>query len=175
MLRRLSAIAVFALALLSGSLRAEDFKSHFVTSNPPQLMPDFVFTDGSGKSLNLADFRGQAVVLNLWASWCGPCVEEMPSLDALQGQFAGKNLTVIALDEDRNADLAPVFFKRHEIKNLQVYNDAAGHGASALHARGLPTTILIRADGKEIGFMEGAADWSSPEIAAFLRSHLIEP
>ena len=175
MFRSICAIAVFAFILVS-SAHAEDNPGHFIVATPPVPMPDFVFEDHNGKSMTLADFKGHPVLLNLWASWCGPCVEEMPSLDRLQGLLANKGLIVIALDQERNgAEIAAEFFKRHGIKNLSVYSDPSGRVASLLHARGLPTSFLIRADGKLDGAVAGGTDWSAPDMVAFLRSRLATP
>jgi len=176
MFRTLSAIAVFMLFLGIGSARAEDVASVFVPLSTPEALPAFVFEDAEGKSLRLDDFRGKAVVLNIWASWCPPCVAEMPSLDALQKNFPDRKLVVIALNADRGGTVATVnFFRRHEIHNLSVYNDPTGRVSSVLHARNLPTSFLIAPDGKEIGMVEGDADWSSAESIAFLREKLMKP
>jgi thiol-disulfide isomerase/thioredoxin len=167
------AIALFILAVLASPLRAEDFASRFVAITPPKALPPFLFEDGNGQSLRLADFHGHPVLLNLWATWCGPCVEEMPSLDALQNALRGKGLAVIALNEDRDGDAAAVFFKRHGIRSLSVYTDPSGHVPSALHAHGLPMSFLIDAEGQEIGYVEGDVDWSSPDTMAAIRSRLL--
>jgi thiol-disulfide isomerase/thioredoxin len=167
------AIALFILAVWTAPLRADDFASHFVAVTPPQALPPFLFEDGKGQLLRLADFHGHPVLLNLWASWCGPCVEEMPSLDALQSAFRSKGLAVIALSEDRGEDVAAVFFKRHGIRNLPIYADPSGRVPSVLHAHGLPMSFLIDAQGQEIGYVEGGVDWSSPDTMAAIRSRLL--
>ena len=173
MLLRLFAIAVFVLTLAAMPVRAAGLHGQFFKTVPPQPLPDFVFEDEHGQILRLADFRGHAVLLNLWASWCGPCVEEMPSLDALQGQAGNANLIVIAIDEQHSAPSeAEAFYKRHSIKNLKIYVDPTGRIASALHARGLPATFLIDANGNSIGKVEGGLDWTSPTAATLLNEQL---
>jgi thiol-disulfide isomerase/thioredoxin len=173
MFRNSSAIALFILIALAVPLRAEEFSRQFTAVTPPAALPDFLFEDGKGQSLRVADFRGHALLLHLWATWCGPCVEEMPSLDALQAKIGGANLTVIAINEERSgADAAASFYKRHGVKNLAVYSDPSGRIASLLHARGLPMSFLIDATGHEIGRIDGSADWGSAETAAQFRDIL---
>jgi hypothetical protein len=98
----------------------------------------------------------------------------MPSLDGLQGALKNQNLVVIALDQERNgADAAAGFFKRHEIKNLALYVDPTGRISSLLHARGLPMSFLIDADGKMNGFVVGGTDWTAPDMIALIRSRVL--
>ena len=176
MFRHIFAIAVFLCLTATLPARGETFDSGYVPINPPQTLPDFTFQDAKGSTFRLADFRGTAVLLNLWATWCGPCVRELPSLDSLQGQLQGQNFTVIAIDEERNsAEVAGIWFKKHEIKNLMSYSDPSGHIASLLHARGVPVTYLINKEGLAIGMLEGGMDWSSPSIVEFIRENLLSP
>lgn len=168
------AIAVFILLALPVLARAQDFSGHLVTPDQPTAMPDFIFQDASGQSLRLEDFRGHPLILNLWATWCGPCVREMPSLDALQAMLAADGVQIIALDEERNSvTLAESFFKRHEIKNLKLYADPGGRASSALHLQGLPTSILIDSQGRSVGIIEGGVNWMSPSMIAAVRQHLL--
>lgn len=170
---RLSAIAVFILILWS-PVEASQYPGDFQPANPPGPLPAFVFADSQGNSASLNDFRGRPVLLNLWATWCGPCVQEMPSLDRLQSLLADKNLVVVALDQERDsADRTTSFFKRYNIKNLSVYSDPSGGRISTLlRAHGLPISILINPDGTMNGFVSGGTDWSSPDMVAFLRARL---
>lgn len=169
------AIAVFTLflVLIGQPVRAEDLPGHFVPANPPGPLPDFVFEDGHGKQLRLQDFHGRPVLLNLWATWCGPCVQEMPSLDRLQNALADKKLVVIALDQERNgADLTAAFFRAHGIGNLGIYSDPSGRTTSVLHVRAMPTSLLIDANGNLNGMVVGGIDWMAPDMIAFLRSRI---
>ena len=169
---RFSATAVFLLMLSFGAAHAAG-TSDLVPANPPVALPSFTFQDSKGQTLNLADFKGRPVLLNLWATWCGPCVQEMPSLDHLQALLADKNLVVIALDQEHDgATLTASFFQRHEIHNLGIYVDPSVRASSILHARGLPTSFLIGADGKMNSFIMGATDWASPAMVALIRERL---
>jgi thiol-disulfide isomerase/thioredoxin len=144
----------------------------FVTHATPAAVPALSFVDASGKTLSLDDFKGKVVLLNLWATWCAPCVEEMPALDRLQEKLGGDGFTVLALAMDRQGrPLVEPFLEKLGVKNLPMYLDPSGNATRALKARGLPTTVLIDRDGKEIGRLEGAAAWDSVAAAAFLRFH----
>ena len=172
MLFKLSAIALFIVLSVS-SARAAEYPGGFVPANPPVALPDFVFEDAHGQNLTLADFRGRPVLLNLWATWCGPCVQEMPSLDHLQALLQDKNLVVIALDQERDALVRTTsFFQRHDIKNLAIYTDQTGRTSSILHTKSLPMSFLVTADGKMDGFVMGSTDWDAPDMLAFIRARL---
>ncbi len=121
----------------------------------------------------LADYRGRGVVLNFWATWCAPCVREMPALDRLQVMLKGTGVEVVTLSEDRNgAALISRFFEVNELKNLPKLIDPKGVALKAYGVRTLPMTLLINADGAEIGRVIGVSEWDSPETAAFLRGCL---
>ena len=142
----------------------------FEADDPPRPATNVPFVDGEGRSRTLAEFRGEGVVLNLWATWCAPCVREMPQLDRLKGLLAGDGIRVLALSEDRGgAPLVKKFYDVNGIKNLEVLIDAGGNVLRDLRIRGLPTTVLIDAEGREVGRALGAAEWESDAMVAFLR------
>ncbi len=136
--------------------------------------PDAGFVDGAGKPVKLADFKGQAVVLNLWATWCAPCVKEMPTLAALQSAYAGKGLKVVALSADSAmaTDKAKAFIGAHP--PLDFYQDASSAVPTALNPpiEGFPTTLLYDRAGHLKGVMEGDTDWNSPDAKAVVNSLL---
>ncbi len=124
------------------------------------------FLDADGKKMTLEHFRGQIVVLNLWATWCTPCVAEMPALDRLQDQLKDVGVTVVALSIDRGGPpVVKEFFAQNGVKHLQVYVDPSMHAQSDLSVFGLPTTILIDRKGNERGRLVGPADWNEAEAA----------
>lgn len=141
--------------------------------NPPRPAPAIQFADANGQTHALSDFRGHAIVLNLWATWCVPCVAEMPALAALSRTLAPSDIAVLPLSSDRGgANVVRGFFERFEIKGLPVLIDPHGAAASALSAEGIPTTILIDAAGRERGRLEGPADWNSPDMVTKVRALL---
>src|SRR3546814_70278 len=122
------------------------------------------FMDGSGKRLSLADFRGKLVLLNLWATWCGPCREEMPTLDRLQATLGGSDFEVVALSIDRaGMGVVDAFYAEIGVKSLARYIDESGKSAQQLNAVGLPTTLLLDREGREIARHVGPAAWETPE------------
>jgi thiol-disulfide isomerase/thioredoxin len=129
------------------------------------LSPPFV--DGAGRDLTLADFRGRVVLLNVWATWCGPCRAEMPTLDALQARLGGADFHVLPLSIDR-AGLGPVrrFYDEIGIRHLELYLAEDIRAMRAFAVIGLPTTLLIDREGREIGRLTGPAEWDSPEAIA---------
>lgn len=183
MFLRLSAIAVFIVAvgcLLAGAIlmrpvtvHASDFAGRFITTKAQQAVPLFQFDDEKGSAHDLKDYRGRYVLLNLWATWCGPCVKEMPSLNTLQRQFDPHQLVVLAVNEDRNGSVAAeAFYTRHNLKALPIFIDTSGQAPFLLHTPGLPLTVLIDPQGVEIGRVEGEEDWSAPDSIAYLKSQM---
>lgn len=139
----------------------------------PQVMPGFRFEDGNGRSLTLADFAGKVVLLNIWATWCIPCREEMPTLDRLQAELGGPEFEVVALPIDRGGlEAVQEFFSEIGIERLAVYLDRSGKAANVLGAVGLPTTLLIDREGRELGRLVGPAEWDAPEMLDAIRGHL---
>ena len=138
-------------------------------------VPEIRFTTADGAAHTLADYAGQGVVLNLWATWCVPCIAEMPALDALARLVASERVVVLALSSDRGG-APPVerFYREKGIQTLPILLDQRGDAARALGARGIPTTLLIDRAGKERGRLEGAADWASADSVGVIR-RLIGP
>lgn len=138
----------------------------------PQPLPSLTVRDGTGKSFDLQTVRGRVILLNVWATWCPPCRQEMPSLDRLQAQLGSNEFEVMALSMDIGEDggrLVRAFYKEVDIQRLAVYQDVQGGAISQLKAVGVPTTLLINRQGQEVGRMSGTAEWDSPEIVAALR------
>lgn len=157
----------FDQSLLIGEMA--DFEYAF----PPRGAPQIAF-EHAGEAVMLADFQGKAVLVNFWATWCAPCLKELPSLDALQGDLGGKRFEVVAIAADpRGPEVAQQFLDRLEIKNLKLYADPRLAMASSIGgANVLPVSILYDAKGREVGRLVGEADWESPEAVRLVRSAL---
>jgi thiol-disulfide isomerase/thioredoxin len=148
----------------------------FAMASELRPAPTTEFRTPTGKRLTLADFRGRVVLLNIWATWCGPCRAEMPSLDRLQAMHKGDGLAVIALSVDRDGGGAVRrFFQQSGIRSLSPYLDANGAIASAVRARSIPTTVLIDRDGNVVGSLVGAIRWDSPDALVLIRRYLETP
>ena len=130
--------------------------------------PAITFQDESGRPTTMAAFRGKPALVNLWATWCAPCVIEMPSLDAL-AQREGEALQVVALSQDLGGrDLVTRFFAARRFRALEANLDADMAFMTSLRIETLPTTILYDAGGKEVWRMTGRADWESERVARLL-------
>jgi len=142
---------------------------------PPLPVPDIRFLDADGKEKTLKDFKGQVVLVNFWATWCAPCIRELPSLDRLQAQMGGKDFTVLAVSVDRGGTkTAAPFLEKHGWKNLTVNMDRNMALSRALGVRGMPSTYLISRTGAVMGVLVGPAEWDSEEAKALIRYYLDE-
>ncbi len=142
----------------------------FSIYDKPRPLPGFSFMGEDGRALTLADFRGKVILLNVWATWCPPCREEMPTLDRLQARLGGADFEVIALSIDQEGvGVIRDFYRSIGIKALRVYVEPTNQPPPALNVRGLPTTLLIDGQGREIGWKAGPAEWDTPEVEALIR------
>jgi peroxiredoxin len=128
--------------------------------------PDFTVSDGA-TTVHLASYRGHVVLLNFWASWCGPCIEEMPSL--LELHHDQPNLAVLAVSIDEDADAYNRFVARRRVDLITV-RDPGQQAAKLYHTEMWPETYVIDRQGIIRRKFIGAQDWNSPEIRAYLKS-----
>lgn len=151
-----------AVAALGAPAAAESLmKLHEAARDLPALS----FVDEDGQELTLADFRGRVVLLNIWATWCVPCREEMPTLDALQTKLGGPDFQVLPLSVDRTgSDVVQRFYAEISISTLGVYLSDQRQAMSALGVLGLPTTLLIDRNGREIARFVGPAEWDGSDV-----------
>jgi thiol-disulfide isomerase/thioredoxin len=141
----------------------------------PNPLAELAFATPEGTKASLADFKGRTVLLNLWATWCLPCRQEMPALDRLQGMFGSKDFAVVAVNIDTaKLDRPKAFLQEVGVKNLKLYTDNTAAAFQTLKQAGkvlgLPTTILIGKNGCEIGTMAGPAQWDSEDALALLNA-----
>ncbi len=147
--------------------------SGFAAAAQPVAAPPARFKAANGTRLTLEDFRGQVVLLNIWATWCVPCRSEIASLDRLQAMHGADGLEVLAVSVDRDgAGEVRRFYQQSGIRNLKLYVDSDRGTQSAFRARSIPTTVLIDRDGNIVGSLVGAAQWDSPEAQALVRRYL---
>ena len=137
---------------------------------PPRPVAATPFTDAAGKPLTLADFRGRVLVVNFWATWCAPCVREMPTLDTLQAKLGGRAFAVLAINQDRGGEkVAAPFVQKNGWRHLTLYTEPDGHFVRDENLQGLPTSIIVDKDGREVARVEGPRDWDNAETISALQ------
>jgi len=180
-----AALIVSAIVVKSPRLASPERLASTETPVPPVLEKillapkagegafDTPFFNVKEEELTLSAFKGQGVVLNFWATWCLPCVREMPALDNLATKLKERGVHVVALSEDRKAlDMVPAFYASKGIENLDIYYDVKSRLSRKLGVAGLPTTVLIAADGHEVGRVKGAVEWDADAIVEYLAQAL---
>ena len=154
---------------------SDDFDQRLVRFDPPLAFKNIEFHTALDKSLSLEDLKGQWIVLNFWASWCPPCVAEMPSLQMLQDSYGNAGVQVIAIGLDRNMDGAKL---RHVLSKYNFGPIAAYYGnwpsiKKSFEVEGLPTTYILSPNGQSIAKLSGHADWMDEDVQRFIKN-LIE-
>ena len=129
------------------------------------------FLDSNGKTIKLSDYKGNLVIINFWATWCAPCRDEMPSLDALKANVIFDNLEVFPINIGKdNLDKSNKFFSDIKIKNLEIYFDNPKTLAKSFALRGLPTTILFNKDGDEFARILGSIDFTDEKFLNWIKN-----
>jgi len=166
------ALAALVLALSATPGRADSAMpgkpGQLIETRPPGPVPALSFTDIAEQPANLDTYKGKPLILNLWATWCAPCVKEMPSLARLAAEIKDQGVAVVAISEDRGGKfVVDPFLKEHQITGLPIYLDKTMSTGKAFKATTiLPMTLLIDANGNEIGRVYGDRDWDTPESKA---------
>ncbi|WP_101340156.1 TlpA family protein disulfide reductase [Cereibacter azotoformans] len=150
------------------TLLAGDMKKLVIHAEARPL-PEVTLADLDEAPRSLSDWRGRWVVANFWATWCAPCREEMPTLDRLEAEMGGEGFSVVTVATGRNA--VPgirKFFEEAEVTHLPVLRDPKSALARQIGVMGLPVTLVLDPEGREVARLIGDADWDSPEAMAVL-------
>jgi thiol-disulfide isomerase/thioredoxin len=183
---RLGLLAFAVAAVLAGAVVAvgaaggpPTLKGGYGAYEPlpePKPAPSTAFLDPDGRPIKLDAYRGRLLLVNLWATWCAPCVKELPSLDRLQAALGGDRFQVLLVSVDRKGlEVAEPFLKKLGIEHLRTSADPKSELARAFGTGGLPTSILIDADGRIVGQMLGDAEWDSQAAKALILHYLDKP
>ena len=144
--------------------RSELPVGRFTLLETPREIPETAIFDAAGNPVFLKDFEGAYLVVNVWATWCEPCREEMPALDQLTRNLGNRNIRVLPISIDTTgAANIESFYRLHKLTDLPGFMDPDQNTMRTLNVFGIPTTILIDPDGREIGRMVGPANWDSQE------------
>ncbi|MDQ2736243.1 MAG: TlpA family protein disulfide reductase [Pseudomonadota bacterium] len=180
--RQILAVAGAAAVLVAGSSvyrwRASETDPKLTAFEPhpaPRDLAPLRFSDEAGRELSLASFRGRVVLLNVWATWCPPCVQEMPTLDRLQAALGGSTFEVVTVSMDSGGlSVVQAFFRQIGVKHLHPYLDAFQEVGN-LGAMGIPLTLLVDREGREAGRKLGPATWDDPKVVQTIRGYLTIP
>jgi len=143
----------------------------FTVFEAPERPDPVSFVDAEGKARSFDDWKGKVVLVNVWATWCGPCRHEMPALDRLQAELGSDGFEVLAISLDRSGlDLPKAFYVENNIEHLALYNDASSRTGVALGVFGMPTTVLLDREGRLIGRLVGPAEWDAPDAVALMKA-----
>ncbi|MDH5187544.1 MAG: TlpA family protein disulfide reductase [Rhodospirillaceae bacterium] len=133
------------------------------------------FFDVEANGQTIKNLAGNGLIINFWATWCVPCVKEMPALDNLAALLGQKGVKVIALSVDRlPLEKVPAFYLETGIKNLDVLYDDKGVISRLMGVKGLPTTVLVKSDGTVFGSVSGMMEWDNPEVVSYLARVLVD-
>lgn len=152
----------------------DDGMARFIRANVRLPLPEATLLAPDGQPRPLAAFRGKVVLLNLWASWCLPCLAEMPALDRLQKAKGGAAFEVVAINLDRKAEAAKAFLAEHNIKALAFYRDQGLSVYKAFGAPDLPLSVLVDRKGRIIGRLSGGAHWDGADAHKLIDAALAE-
>ena len=148
---------------------------NFIAASAARQGPNVELVNGNGDPRRLADFEGKVVMVNFWASWCAPCLRELPSIDRLQAKMASDDFTVVAINIDQEGlQVAEPFARRLNLPSLSLYLDPRGIVSRAMGVQVMPTTVLYDRKGRELGRLEGGAEWDTPEAQALLQYYIDE-
>jgi len=163
-----TAVAAGANAAGLEALRAGEMRK-LVVHDAPRAVPEASFLDAADGLHPLSGWRGRVVVLNFWATWCAPCRDEMPSLSALEAAMGGPDLAVVPVATGRNSVAAiGRFLDEIGVNNLPVLRDPTMAFAREMAVMGLPVTVILDREGREVARLTGHADWAAPEAQALL-------
>ena len=149
-------------------LFAKDSLKKLTSLENSPVQPSMVFKGPDGTEMRLSDYKGKVILVNIWATWCAPCIAEMPMLDELQAKKGSDNFEVVTISLDRTPEEAAKWFKENGIKNLPLWHDSTYGVSGKLALPGLPTSIFYNTQGQEIARIPGEVDWTSEEALALV-------
>jgi thiol-disulfide isomerase/thioredoxin len=165
-------IIFFYLTTISFSYSIEDPSiKNIVINKYPKTYKNVIFKDINNNDINLDDYKNKLLIINFWATWCAPCLEEMPSLDILQFDKRFQNLKIFPINIGKEDSIkSKNFFSKLNIKNLDIYFDPTVNLAKKFSLRGIPTTILFNKNGEEFARIIGSIDFEDKKFIDWLQN-----
>lgn len=150
--------------------------SGFVLLKERFAAPDIPFTDESGNVRHISDFKNQVILVNFWATWCAPCIHEMPSLDRLQADLGSNDFKVVAINQDIKGlkKAKPMLREKLDLHNLDLFLDPKLKMGRAFNIQGMPATFAIDRKGQIVGAYTGPAEWDSDDAKSLLQALIDE-
>ncbi len=171
-LKRTLSVVLLILSIQSYFQSSQAQLSSYQSVQPAEKI-DFEFTDPDGKNHKISDFKGKIIILNFWATWCPPCVAEMPSLNNLAETFPDQELVIIPLCQDiKLLEDAKRLYDNKKLSKLHLYFDKNSQGVKSLGVKGLPTTFILDRDGYLIGKLQGGTEWDHYEVLDLIQSYI---
>ena len=165
-------LVIFIFVISVATANEAPIIKNLVINNELKTYDEITFLNSDKKIVKLSDYKGNLVLLNFWASWCAPCKEEMPSLDALKGNSELDNIKIFPINIGKDSlKKSEQFFEDLNIKNLKIYFDNPTTLAKAFKLRGVPTTILFNKDGKEFSRIIGSIDFKDSEFIEWIKNY----
>ncbi|MGH7120434.1 MAG: TlpA disulfide reductase family protein [Acetobacteraceae bacterium] len=166
----ISALGLAALARRAEAAQLAPLSRVLVEVRPPQKPPGFSFLSANGEKRTLADYRDRGIVLNIWATWCVPCLAEMPALDRLSALVKDVSISVLPVSIDAKGPSAvKAYYAAHRIEHLPILLDPSGDIAAAFKVPGIPASFIFDRKGRLVAHCLGAADWDTPPAIAMIR------
>ena len=168
----LSLVFILLVSLAFAAEGREDDLFSKIRINPirgDKRVPDFFLKDLTGKKVEIKQYKGKIIFLNFWATWCGPCKEEMPSLEVLHRQFKGENFVLMTISVDYEGLIPVREFLNKQRYTFPVLLDPNGEVLDLFEVKGIPTTFIIDKRGRVIGRAIGPRDWKSPEVFSLIK------
>jgi peroxiredoxin len=163
------AVGVLLGALLWSAVRRPSQGADPSVGRP---LPELALQDETGRAATLGRLDGTVTVVNVWASWCAPCIEELPSLQALHAQLGGEGLRVVGISVDDDPAEGRLAARKLGVTYPVLYDPAGNHVYDELDIEGLPTTFVVSRDGRVTGVLRGIADYATPQAVAHFREML---
>jgi peroxiredoxin len=162
-MKRYAVICILMLCFNQPGLAGDAVKQTLPRVETPFVAPDFTLTSESGKTYHLADFRGQVVLVNFWATWCPPCRREMPSMERMWNKIKGKGVEVLAINVGEDADTIFEFLGAYPV-SFPLLMDRDGSVVKQFPVTGLPTTYIVDPQGKVVYRTVGSREWDDPKL-----------